>query len=155
MSRRSTRFLVACVLVLLGATVAVLTGGQVHICLGPLGVTAVQCAKSWGIVDGVGHGLPFLALTTAVATFVVAPVPVGRRPRVLLGAIVGGAIGTAAFLALRPLTMEGFTSYGTWISVPRPLDVAALATVALVGALLGSIVVRLVPDVPRVTVPRS
>jgi hypothetical protein len=111
-------------------------------CLGPLGVTAVQCAQATGVVPDVGMGLPVLALTIAIATFVVAPVPVSGRGPVLVGGVLGGAIGGAAFLVLRPLTMEGFDASGTWISIPRPLDTYALATAVVFGALLGASVLR-------------
>ena len=152
---RSARVLVAAVLVLLGATAALFFGGRIGGCLGPLGVTAVQCARASGIVPDVGLGLPFLALMISLATFIIAPVPAGRRLRVLVASILGGAIGAAAFLALRPLTMEGFDSGGTWISIPRPLDAYALATATILAALLGTIVMRLLPEVRRVRLARS
>ncbi len=107
-----------------------------------------------GIPD-IGWGLPFLELTITVATFVVAPVPVGRRWTVLVGGILGGAIGGAAFLVLRPLTMEGFDATGTWISIQRPLDPYALVTAVIVGALLGTIAIRLLPEVQWVRLARS
>ncbi len=145
---RSRRVLVATVLVLLGVAAALFFGGRVGLCLGPLGVTPVQCAWASGIMPDVGLGLPFLAVMISLATFVIAPVPAGRRLRVLVAGSLGGAIGAAAFLALRPLTMEGFDSTGTWISIPRPLDPFALATAIILTALLGTIVVRLLPDGP-------
>jgi hypothetical protein len=77
----SARVGVAALLVLLGVTAFGLLGGQIQACLGPLGVTAVQCFKATGVVPDVGIGLPVLALTIAVATIVVAPVPAGRRGR--------------------------------------------------------------------------
>ena len=152
---RSARVLVATVLVLLGAAAALFFGGRIGGCLGPLGVTAVQCARASGIVPDVGLGLPFLALMISLATFIIAPVPAGRRLRVLVASILGGAIGAAAFLALRPLTMEGFDSGGTWISIPRPLDAYALATATILTALLGTIVMRLLPEVRRIRSARS
>jgi hypothetical protein len=152
---RSARVLVAAVLVLLGAMAVPFLGSRIGGCLGPLGVTAVQCARASGIVPDVGLGLPFLALMISLATFVIAPVPAGRRLRVFVAGILGGAIGAAAFLALRPLTMEGFDSGGTWISIPRPLDAYALATAIILAALLGTIVMRLLPEVRRVRLARS
>jgi hypothetical protein len=151
----SARVLVAAVLVLLGAIAALFFGGRIGGCLGPLGVTAVQCALASGITPDVGLGLPFLALMISLATFVIAPVPAGRRLRVLVAGILGGAIGVAAFLALRPLTMEGFDSGGTWISISRPLDPYAVATAIILAALLGTIVMRLLPEVRRVRSARS
>ena len=148
------RALGAGLLVLVGATAALYSLGTGSPCLGPLGVTAVQCAKAAGVLD-VGIGLPVFALTIAVATFIVAPVTAGRRWPVLVGGSLGGAIGGAGFLVLRPLTMEGFDSSGTWISIPRPLDTYALVTAVVFGALLGAIVMRLVLGVRRVTLARS
>jgi hypothetical protein len=103
-----------------------------------------------GLTAGGRDRPPVLALTVALAGFVVAPVPASRWLAVLLGAILGGAIGAAAFFAPRPLTMDGFDSGGTWISVPRPLDPYAFATAIILAALLGTIVMRLVLDVRRV-----
>jgi hypothetical protein len=51
--------------------------------------------------------------------------------------------------------MEGFDSGGVWISIPRPLDPYALATAVVFGALLGAIVMRVMPGVPRVSLARS
>jgi len=112
---RSVRVLVVAVLALLGAMAVPFLGGQIQMCLGPLGVTEVQCARATGVVPDVGVGLPFLALMLSLASFVLAPVPAGWRLRVLVAGILGGAIGAAAYLALRPLTMEGFDSNRTWI----------------------------------------
>jgi hypothetical protein len=143
------RLIVAVNLVLLGAIALLFLGGQLGMCLGPLGVTPVQCAQATGVVPDVGIGLPVFALTIAVATFVVVPPPVGRGLPIVFGGILGGAIGGAAFLVLRPLAMEGFDSGGTWISIPRPLDTYALSTAVVVGALLGAILARPLPGVRR------
>lgn len=144
---RSARALVAAVLVLLSAVLWLL-GGTIQVCLGPLNVTAVQCAKAWGGPPDVGPALPLSALLISLAVFLIAPAPAGRRLRALVAGILGGAVGAAAFLALRPLTMEGFDSTGTWISIPRPLDPFALATAVILAALLATIVVRLPPGGP-------
>jgi hypothetical protein len=45
----SARIVVAAPLVLVGATVALISVGQVGSCLGPIGVTEVQCAKATGV----------------------------------------------------------------------------------------------------------
>jgi len=153
----SARVLAAGLLVLVGATAFVLFGGgQIQPCAPPVSarMPSVQCEQAMGVPD-IGWGLPVLALTIAVATFVIAPVPAGRRLRVLVAGLLGGAIGAAAFLVLRPLTMEGFDSGGTWISIPRPLDPFALATAIILAALLGTIVMRLLPEVRRVRLARS
>ena len=143
---RSARILVVAVLVVLGAIAVPFLGTRIQMCLGPIGVTAVQCAQASGGVPEVDLGLPLLELMILLATVVIVPVPAGRRLRVLVAGVLGGAIGAAAFLALRPLTMEGFASNGTWISIPLPLDPYALATAIIMGALLGTIVMRLLPE---------
>jgi len=51
--------------------------------------------------------------------------------------------------------MEGFDSNGSWISISRPLDPYALATAIILAALLGTIVMRLLPEVRRVRLARS
>lgn len=134
---------------LVGAITALLFGGQVGTCLGPLGVTAVQCAKATGVMPDASMGLPVLAVTIVVATFLVAPAPTGSRMALLVGGILGGAIGGAAFLVQRPLTMEGFDSRGIWISIPRPVDAAALATAVIFGAFLGGILRSRMPPIQR------
>jgi hypothetical protein len=72
---------IAAGVVLLGAIVWVLVGTSVAGCLGPIGVTAIQCARATGVYPSVGLGLPALALTILIAVSVVAPGmlrPVGR-----------------------------------------------------------------------------
>lgn len=151
----AARVFAAAGLVLLGAA-ALYIGSRIQVCLLPVSarMPSVQCEQAMGVPD-VGFGLPVLALTIAVATFLVAPVPAGRRWPVLVGGILGGAIGGAAFPVLRPLTMEGFDSTGTWISISRPLDPYALATAVVFGALLGTIILRRAPGVRRVRLARS
>jgi hypothetical protein len=141
----AVRVLGAGVLVLLGGTAEVFLSGQYPACLGPLGVTAVQCAKASGVVPQVGIGLPIFALAVAAAAVLVAPRPAGRGRIALFGAILGAVVGGLAFLALRPVTMEGLDSTGAWISIPRPLDLGALATAAVVAAALGVFVLGRIP----------
>ena len=141
---RTARVLVAGILVLLGATASLFFGGRIGQCLVPLGWSAVECALASGSAPDVG-----LALMISLATFVLAPVPSGRRLRVLVAGVLGGAIGAATFLALRPLATEGFDSSGTWVSIPRPLDPYALATAIILAALVGTIPLRLLPEGQR------
>lgn len=136
------RILVAIALVLVGLSAALLLGGQAGMCLGPLGVTPVQCARVTGVVPSAGTGLPILALMIAIAAFVVAPPRPERGRSVLAGALVGGAIGAVAFLLFRPTTMEGLDSTGTWISIARPLDPSLLATAVVLGGLIGASAMR-------------
>jgi hypothetical protein len=152
---RSARMLIAGVLVLVGVAAALYFGGQVGMCLGPLGVTAVQCARATGVVPVMGLGVPIFAVTVAAATLILAPIRTGRRAPARLGGILGGALGGAAFLALRPLTMEGFDSTGAWISIVRPLDPNAMTTVVVLGALLGAVVAELISRVRQGRSARS
>lgn len=133
-----SRLVVAAIVVLLGAPVALMFGGGgVAMCLGPLNVTEVECAKHTGLFSNVGLGTPGLALTLTLALYVL--LPVGPRER--LGAIattaIGAVAGGALFLALWPRTLEGLDSKGQWLSVPRPLDTWALLTAVIVGAAVG------------------
>jgi hypothetical protein len=93
-------------LLLLAALAAVFSGGQVAMCLGPLGVTVVECWAATGVP-------PRLAAAVAAAA-----------------ALVAGA----TCLALRPATMSGPTSTGKVISINLPLEPALLATAAVAGA---------------------
>jgi len=137
------RVLVAAALVLIGMTATIFLGGERGACLGPLGVTEVECAQTTGIVPSFGIGLPILAVALAGSVFVLAPVSADARVPVIAAGIVGGAIGGLAFLALRPQTMDGLTSSDSWISIARPLDENALATAIVVGAFAGSYLWRL------------
>lgn len=140
----SARILIVCALSVIGGIIGlVFLGGQVQSCLGPLGVTPVQCAKAHGTVPGVGLGQPVVAAIVAVATLVAWPGSPGRRAQEVLGGVVGGVVGGALFVAFRPLTMEGFDSNGEWISLVRPLDPSALATSIIIAALVGVVVMRL------------
>ena len=136
--RPRSRTLLAGVVALVGVPVAlVFGGGGVAMCLGPLDVTEVECAKQTGLHSNVGLGAPGLALVLALALFVL--VPVAARDRLLaVGATVAGALTAAvAFLVLWPTTLDGFDSKGQWLSVPRPLDAWALLTAIVAGAALG------------------
>jgi hypothetical protein len=117
-------------------------GGQVAMCLGPIGVTPVQCAKGTGVVPGMGAGLPVLATTISLALLLLVPIPPTRRARTAAGALVGAALGVATYLLFRPRTMEGLDSHGDWISIIRPLDGSALLTAAIIGAMLGFVAGR-------------
>jgi hypothetical protein len=123
-------------LVAAGAVAYLFLGPTMAMCLGPLGVTAVQCAKATGIVPTAGAGLPVLTAAVAGAVLLVGGPPAGRRRASFAGAIAGGLIAGGAYVVLRPRTMEGLTSYGTWISIERPLDLAALAAAVILGALV-------------------
>jgi hypothetical protein len=100
------RLLVAGALLLLGLTAVLFLTGERGACLGPIGVTEVECTATTGIVTTLGFG------------------------------VTAGL----AFVALRPVTMEGLTWSGSWASIPRPLDPGALATAMVLGAFVGALV---------------
>lgn len=130
---RPTRVLVAAALLLLGVVAAMLFPDRAE-----------------DILPDAGLGLLVLAIMISLATFVLDPVPAGRRFWVLVAGILGGAIGAALFLVLRQLrAVEGFDASGAWVPIPAPLDPYALATVMILAALLGTTVVRLLPPGQR------
>jgi hypothetical protein len=132
------RFLVAGVLVMLGLLAELALAGQVPTCLGPLGVTPVQCARATGILPHAGIGLPILVLCLAAATSLSLPPPVGRRQHALIGALLGGLAAGCAYLIFRPRAMEGFDSSGAWLSLSLPLDPNAFVASVITGVALGS-----------------
>jgi hypothetical protein len=134
---RRRRLSVALALVAVGVFAQLLFGGETGPCLGPLGVTPVECAKVTGFVPGVGIGLPILATALLAALLVAVPALRPRRQVAIASAAGGGLVGALLFLALRPGTMEGLDSRGQWISVVRPIDGPALVVLAVVGALVG------------------
>jgi len=133
-SRQLPLLLVAGV-VLAGLVAAVVLGGSVARCLGPLGVTGIQCAQASGWYPSVGAGLPAFVACLGIAALVAAPEL--RRPLALAGLVVGGLAASVAYLALRPTVWTGPTSTGQVISLELPLDVTALTFVGLLGALGG------------------
>jgi hypothetical protein len=135
----------AVALVFLGAVATVFFGGVRGQCLGPLNVTEVQCVKATGIVPGVGIGLPILAGCILAGLLWVDPVPAASRATAVGIAVVGAALGSGAYLLLRPRTMEGFDSTGAGLVVTRPIDVAALAAAMLAGTAVGLLVARVIP----------
>jgi hypothetical protein len=139
--KQRTRATLAVLILAVAVPVALFFGGGgVVACLGPLGVTEVQCAKATGLFSSVGLGAPLLALAIALA--LVVAVPVARRGLAATLILAGGgaALGAALFLAFWPRTLDGFDSRGQWLSVSRPLDLAALATAVIAGAVVGFVI---------------
>jgi hypothetical protein len=132
---RQLRLLLAGGVVLAGLVAAVTLGGSVARCLGPLGVTGIQCAQASGWYPSVGAGLPALVACLGIAALVAAPEL--RRPAPLAGLLLGGVAASAVYLGLRPTTWTDATSTGQVITLPLPLDLTALAYVGLLGALGG------------------
>ena len=143
------RLMLGALIVLVGVPVALVFGaGSVGMCLGPVGVTAVECAKVTGQFPTVGLGLPMLAATLVLAMCVLVPVARGDWLRIGASAAAGGVLGGILFLR-QPQTLEGFDSHGQWLSLPRPLDETGLVTAVAPGAALGFALVRLVFQVRR------
>jgi hypothetical protein len=128
------RLTLAVLLVASGLAAWVFLGGRVGSCLGPLGVTHVQCVKASGIYPTVGEGLPLLSLALLISANVL--IPGLLRPLRLVGpvAAAGALLGALAYLGTRPLLLEGLDSRGVFLSVPVPIDPPAALAAAVFGA---------------------
>jgi hypothetical protein len=120
-----------------GAIALVFGGGGVGTCLGPLGVTEVQCAKNTGMFSTVGLGMPWLALSVTLALIALVPVRRGERTKTVIASAAGATAAALLYLALAPRTLEGFDSHGQWLTVGRPVDAWAVVTAFVVGAATG------------------
>jgi hypothetical protein len=139
MSRTTRRVLAAIVIVLAGVGELVLAGGQVHMCLGPLGMTPIQCAKVTGIVPTTPIAVPVFALAFAFAAVLLAPVRSGRRVQALIAAAAAAGVGAFAFAVLSPRIWTGVDSAGASLSIELPFDGAALVTVLVAAATIGAL----------------
>ena len=127
----------ALLILVLGLVAAVFLPSPVAACLGPLGVTAIQCASATGILPSVGPGPPVLGASLLLAAIVGMPrSPTQWASRLLFGG-VGAALAIAAYVMLRPTTWSGPTSTGAVITLSLPLDLGALAVAGLLGATVG------------------
>ncbi len=124
---------------LAGVGAFVFAGGQVAGCLGPLGVTPIQCAKALGMVPMVGPGLPLAALGVAAGIAFLVPIPAGRRRGSVIAAGVTAGVAAAGFAALWDHSWTGVNSAGRMLSIDRPLDLGALAAAAVVAGLAGAL----------------
>jgi hypothetical protein len=136
-SRR--RVLGAILVVAAGLGGLIFAGGQVGACLGPLGVTPIQCAKALGYVPTVGLGLPFFAAAAALGVLVIVTIPAGQRRGALIAAVVAAGIASVVFSATWVRTWTGVDSAGRMLSVDRPLDFAVAAALAIVAALVAAL----------------
>ena len=132
--QRSHRVLVAIVILLTGTGAFIFAGGKVAGCLGPLGVTPIQCAKVTGIIPTIGLGLPVLAATAALAVLILVPTPPGRRRESALAALLGAGVAALAVVMSWERTWTGVDSAGRTISIDRPVDLAVVATAAVLAA---------------------
>jgi hypothetical protein len=137
----SKRAALAVAIVVAGTFVGLFLGPQVPLCLGPIGVTVVQCASATGIVPTTGPGTVVFALSIAVAVGVLVPGRLLRHREVILGAAAAAIAGAFAYLVRRPTTLEGFDSRGEWLSVPLPLDVVDVLFAVILGATAGAVAV--------------
>lgn len=119
--------------VLLAVVLAVFAGPQVPGCLGPLGVTAVQCWAASGRTPELGLGVPLLSAALTGAALAATGLPRPPRAAAAMGA-AGALVGAGIYLALRPTAMTGPTSYGAVISVGLPLDYAGVLAAGIAGA---------------------
>lgn len=128
------RLALAVLLIGSGLSAWLFMGVQVGSCLGPLGVTQVQCVEATGIYPTAGWGTPMFAVTLALAANVLLPGLMRPGGPVAIAALGGAAIGASAYLAFRPLRLEGLTSYGEFLSLPLPVDPPAVVAVAVATA---------------------
>ena len=132
------RILAVFLIVLAGVGELIFGGGQVAMCLGPLNVTAIQCANVTGVVPTTPIGIPVVALAIAVGALLLAPVPANGRPRAILaGAVAAGA--SVILFAIWPRTWTGVDSAGGPVSIERPFDGFGLTTVAIIAATVGAL----------------
>lgn len=149
MARLLRRLAVAVGLLLLGILAFAMLAGPVGRCLGPLGVTPVQCASMGGGFPSDWTGIPFVALSVLAAVLVISPLAREHRTPAVIGAVVAGAALGIGYLLLRAQTMEGFTSSGAWISIPRPVDLHAFLGAVVLGGMGGMLIGRLLARLRR------
>jgi hypothetical protein len=137
----SKRIALAVAIVLVGTSVGLFLGPRYPMCLGPLGVTMVQCATATGIVPTTGAGTLVFGLSLALAVGVLVPGRLLRHREVILGAAAAAIAGAWAYLVRRPTTTEGFDAQGRWLSVALPLDVVDVLFAVILGATAGAVAV--------------
>ena len=105
-------------------------------CLGPLGVTAIQCYAANDMTPSAGASLPISVLIAGAALLVITGRPRSWRLAVALAAlgVMGGGL---AYLLLRPTEMSGPISTGAVITLSLPVDPPALLAAAVAGAFAG------------------
>lgn len=133
------RVVAAILIFVAGLGELIFAGGQVAMCLGPLGVTPIQCAKVTGILPTTPIAVPLFALVIASGVLLLAPIPAGRhRTALVAGATAAGAAGIA-FVVLTPRIWTGVDSARAPVSIDLPFDVGALATVVVIAATFGAL----------------
>ena len=147
---RSARAILTILLLAFGSTAALLFGGaRVGPCLGPLGITVVECARATGVLPELGPAEPVATAAFLALSIVIAPLP-GRSLLSLVAVVVGaGSLGAATYLAIRPRVLEGFDSRGEWISLARPIDSNTMVATIFLTALIGVLCIRLLHRLER------
>ena len=135
---REVRGFAAWSIVALGLIAALLKGPEYPQCLGPIGVTQIQCVSATGHYPNVGIGIMLLAIAVASATLLSIPPGVERQRGALLGAVIGPIVGGGVYLLLRPTSITGPSSTGAIITLDVPFDVRALVTAAAFAAAVAS-----------------
>jgi len=126
-----------------GIVAAIFLPAPIVGCLGPLGVTAIQCAQTTGILPRIGPGLVVLGTSALLAAVIGIPDAPAAWPRRVLSAGAGAAIAAAVYLVLRPTSWSDATSTGEVITLELPLDLSALVVACLLGATAGIVLARL------------
>lgn len=153
MGRRSRLTLLVAAALILGIGLVFL-GGQSVGCLGPLGVTAVQCIAAFDAAyepdwsPGPGGGT-WIVASVAILFVSAAAVPWPALSRRSLGVVVGvgvlgAALGTAIYAVTRPVSLTGPTSTGAAITVIFPGNVDAQLVDAVLGVGVAGLVAGLV-----------
>ncbi|HEV7810401.1 MAG TPA: hypothetical protein VGO64_07365 [Candidatus Limnocylindrales bacterium] len=138
------RIALAVGIVLVGTFLGLFFGAQYPTCLGPIGVTLVQCVSATGVVPKSGPGTVIFALSVALALGLLVPGRLLRHREVILGAAAAAIAGAFAYLLRRPTTLEGFDSGGRWLSVALPVDVFDVLLAVILGATAGAVAVACV-----------
>ena len=143
-SRRAIALFIAAAVVLI--SLLLLPSGPVVGCLGPLGVTQVECTLGYNIAhDPDWSPDPGLGgvLATAVVGLVLAGVALTRqglsRPTAGLLALVaaaGAVAGALVYEATRLRVLSGSTSSGRFLSIEVPSNPDSLMVGAIAGAAL-------------------
>jgi hypothetical protein len=118
-------------------------------CLGPLGVTGVQCVAHGGRLPTDPLWPPMVVVSCALGALIAFP---AKRSWIDGVAGVGGVIaGVLISASIRTMTLEGPDYDGTWLVIPVPIDpwgVFMWAAAGFVVALVGTGLVRLGTELP-------
>jgi hypothetical protein len=135
----------AVLILAIGTVAALLFGNQYPGCLGPIGVTHVECIEITGIAPTV-YWRPTIAIVAVTAALlVIRPVSRDRWSVSAIAGIFGAIVGAGIHLVTRERTVTGPTSTGETISLLLPVDPYAFLAAALMGAVILALVVGWMP----------